>query len=188
MKEKILLLIAIIVTIITVTGCSTPAPTYSVSIPNLQTLRDANLAQVAVGEVTATGSAANNESISVRANSMVSPQGTFAKYLQNALVQELSDARLLDPKSDIKITAVLLKNDISAGGFITNSAEMEVQIAVSKAAQKTFDKVKKAKIEWDSNFIGAIAIPRAMQNYPRLVETLLKELYADKDFLSSLKK
>jgi hypothetical protein len=168
-------------------GCSTPAPPYAVSIPNIQTLKNSNAAPLSVGEVTAQ-SPANNDSISVRANSMNSPKGTFAKYLQDALSQELADAKLLDPKSDIRVTAVLTKNDISAAGFISNSATIAARFTVKRGDKVAFDKVKEATIQWDSNFMGAIAIPRAIQNYPNVVTALLKQLYDDKDFSDAIKK
>ena len=166
-------------------ACSTPAPPYAVSIPNVQALKAATTTGVAVDEFTAQPSA-SNQSISIRANSMVSASGTFSKYLQNALIQELTDARLLDPKSTIHISAVLTKNDISAAGFITNTAEIEARFTVTRDGKPVFDKVKYVTTKWDSNFIGAIAIPRAMQNYPNVVTELLKELYADKDFIAAL--
>lgn len=186
--HKKILLLVISVAALGLTACSTPAPPYAVSIPNVQAIKSAASSSLAVGEFGAQGSAANNESISIRGNPMVSASGTFAKYLQNAIVQELTEARLLDPNSTMKITAVLLKNDISAAGILTASAEIEARFAVTKVDKTVFEKIKRARIEWDSNFLGAIAIPRAQQNYPNLVSALLKELYADQDFVAALKK
>jgi hypothetical protein len=187
MNYKALCIIPLLTALLTLVGCSTPAPPYSVSIPNVQTLKNSNAASVAVGEFSAQPPA-NNESIGVRANSMNSPKGTFAKYLQDALIQELTDAKLFDPKSEIQVSAVLTKNDISAAGFITNSAEIGARFTVKRAGKVTFDKVKVATTQWDSNFIGAIAIPRAIQNYPNVVTALLKQLYEDKEFLEAIKK
>ena len=188
MSSTRILQIVFVMSMLALTACSTPAPHYAVSIPNVQVLKSATSTGVAVGEYGAQGAAANNESISIRGNPMVSPKGTFSKYLQNAIIQELTEARLLDPRSNVQITAVLLKNDIRAAGFITASAEIEAKFSVSNNGKVMFDKVKRATIEWDSNFVGMIAIPRAQQNYPNLVTALLKELYADNDFTSALKK
>ena len=168
-------------------ACSTPAPPYAVSIPNVQALKLANAAPISVASFSALPGA-NNESIGVRANTMVSGSGTFAKYIENALIQELTDARLLDPKADVKIGAVIIKNDISAGGFITNSAEIEARFTVTQANAVKFEKVKRAQISWDSSFLGAVAIPNAIQKYPVIVTELLKELYADKEFIAAIKK
>jgi hypothetical protein len=108
MFTKKILLLVISVAALGLTACSTPAPPYAVSIPNVQAIKSAASSPLAVGEFGAQGSAANNESISIRGNPMVSASGTFAKYLQNAIVQELTEARLLDPNSTMKITAGLL--------------------------------------------------------------------------------
>ncbi len=188
MTPRLLLVGMSILAMLGLSACSTPAPPYAVSIPNVQALKSATASGVAVGEVSAQDSAANNDSISIRGNPMVSPQGTFSKYLQNALIQELTEARLLDPKSSVQITAILVKNDISAAGFITASAEIEAKFSVSNSGKLVFEKLKRATVEWDSNFVGMIAIPRAQQNYPGLVSALLKELYADTDFVNALKK
>lgn len=187
MNFKILTYTVISSALVVLAGCSTPAPPYAVSIPNVETLKNGNAAPLSVGEVTAQ-SPAQNESIGVRAHSMKSPKTTFAKYLQDAISQELSDAKLLDPKSDIQLTAVLTKNDISAAGFITNSANIAARFTVKRSGRITFDKVKEATTEWDSNFIGAIALPRAIQNYPNVVTALLKQLYEDKEFFDAIKK
>jgi hypothetical protein len=168
-------------------GCATQAPPYALSIPNVQSLKSGANGGVAVGEFTADGSNANNESISIRGNPLVSPHGTFSKYLQDALVQELTEARLLDNKSDLQISAVLLKNDISTG-IGTASAEIEARFIVNRAGKTVYNKVKHAAIEWDSHFAAMVAIPRAQQNYPRLVSTLLTKLYEDNEFFTAIKK
>lgn len=168
-------------------GCSMVAPKYSFSPDQVQTLRDATLAPANVGDVVAAGPDAHNDSISLRGSGMHSPYGSYAKYLQEALTQDLREARLLDPHSSLEISAVLLKNDIDAAGFSTASANIEARFTVKRAGQIKFEKTKSAHIEWGSNFIGAIAIPRAQEHYPTLVSALLSKLYADADFLQALK-
>jgi hypothetical protein len=48
-------------------------------------------------------------------------------------------------------------------------------------------KVKSIHDEWDSSFVGAIAIPRATERYPVMVQKLLAALYADAAFTQALK-
>jgi len=167
-------------------ACSMVAPKYVFSVDQVQTLRDAGLAPAKIGAVGAAGADAHNDSIALRGSGMHSPYGNYARYLQVALAQDLREARLLDEKSDVEINAVLLKNDIDTG-MATASADIAARFVVSKAGQTRFDRTKTAHIEWDSNFIGAIAIPRAQEHYPVLVAALLKELYADGEFLRALK-
>ena len=182
------IVLALVFATLVIAGCATPAPNYSISIPHVEKLKSSGAGPVAVAPVTAQGSEANDEAIAVRASRMVSPYGSFAKYLQSALTQELTEARLLDPQSGVQLTATLLKNDVSAAGVITASATIEARFVVRKSGTVVFDKVKNATITWDSNFIGAIAIPRAIENYPRLVSALLDQLYADDQFFAAIRK
>jgi hypothetical protein len=186
MKIKMFLLV--LLSSVILSACSTPAPNYSISIPSVQKIKLSGAEPTSVGEFTSQSSSANNETISIRGNPMVSPKGTFAGYVQNALITELTEAKIFDPKSATKISATLIKNDISAAGFITASGEIEARFVVSRGTTMVFDKIKRATIQWDSSFLGAVAIPRAQENYPKLVTALLNELYADDAFFTALKK
>jgi hypothetical protein len=168
-------------------GCSLVAPKYTLSVNHVQALRDAGVSPANVGTVSAQGEEAHDQSIGLRGSGMHSPYGSYAKYLQEALTQELREAKVLDPNAHVEISAVLLKNDIHAAGFVTASADIEARFQVTRAGQTTFDKVKTAHIEWGSNFIGSIAIARAQQHYPQAVAALLEQLYADREFLQALK-
>ncbi len=167
-------------------ACTITAPKYTFSPDGVQTLRGAGAVPVKLGTVSAQGADAHNDSISLRGSGMHSPYGSYAEYLQEALTQDLREARLLDAQSSIEISALLLKNDIDAKGFVTASADIEARFTVKHAGQTAYEKNKAAHIEWGSNVIGAIAIPRAQEHYPALVAALLKELYADADFLKAL--
>ena len=48
-----------------------------------------------------------------------------------------------------------------------------------------YDKSFEAQHEWESSFIGALAIPAAMDNYAGAVQKLVGMLFADADFSSS---
>ena len=148
-------------------ACSLTAPKYTFSPDQVQVLRAAALAPAKVGAVSAQGADAHNDSITLRGTGMHSPYGSYAQYLQEALTQDLREARLLDAQSSIEISALLLKNDIDAKGFVTASANIEARFTVKHAAQVAYEKNKSASIEWGSNFIGAVAIPRAQEHYPR---------------------
>lgn len=119
---------------------------------------------------------------------MNSPIGSdYAAYLADALRQELTLAGKLDAKSTIEVSGQLLRNDIAAGGFMTNSAEIEARFIVKNSSVPRFDKVKRAEMSWESSFIGAVAIPKAQQQYPLIVQKLLASLWSDADFQASLK-
>ena len=96
----------------------------------------------------------------LRADSMTSPVGnSFGDYIAAALRSELELAKLHNPQSAIVISGVLLKNNINAGGISTNDGQIEVRFVVRRGDQVRFDKIKQINHQWESSFIGAIAIP-----------------------------
>jgi hypothetical protein len=172
-------------------GCAMQAPRYQALIDNVEVIKQAPNSVSLGGFSVQAGSpaaASGGTTLSVRASPMNSPVGTdYAAYLADALSQELIVAKKLDPKSKIEISGKLVKNDISAGGFSTNSGEIEAQFVVKKDGVVRFDKAKSASLTWDSSFLGAVAIPKAQQQYPVIVQKLLSLLWGDADFQAALK-
>jgi hypothetical protein len=170
------------------TGCTMIAPRYSPSLENVQKLKDADLQSSQVGKFQSTPGRSNPVAISIRGSSLKSPyNGSYAEYLADAVTQELSMAGRLAPDSQVQITGTLQKNDINAAGVSTASGDIEARFVVTRAGAVTYDKVTTVHDEWDSSFVGGIAIPRAQQRYPVIVQKLLGALYADSAFLQALK-
>ncbi|MFT3782148.1 MAG: hypothetical protein QM790_09035 [Nibricoccus sp.] len=171
-------------------GCTLVAPKYVSAPANINQLRDAAATGAKVGEFTADARVEDGAtSISLRGNSMVSPyDNSYVEYLKAALRQDLEDARLLDPNSSIEISGMLIHNDINIAGFSKGHASVEARFIIKRGGQVSFDKVKTVNEEWDSSFVGAVAIPKAQQNYPLVVQKLLTSLYNDPDFVAALKK
>lgn len=168
------------------TGCSVMAPQYTASLGNVQTLKDAGDYKAKVGAFDAGSGSVN--SVSLRGSSLNSPyQNSYANYLGEAIKQELSLAGKLSPGTDVEISGVLQKNDFSAAGISTGSADMEARFVVKKAGEVRYDQVKTVHHEWESSFMGAVAIPRAVNEYPNVVQKLLAALYSDQSFLDALK-
>jgi hypothetical protein len=173
-------------TLMALTGCAAVAPNYTPSPQTSQPLQSARVQPAKVGEISA-DKAANNTSITLRASSMEPAQGTYAKYLADAIRQELELTKLYAPDGSTEITGTLLKNDLDTGLADKGIGVMEVRFIVRREGTVRFDKVKAAKTEWETSFVGAIAIPRAQQEYPRLVQTLVSALFSDPDFIAALK-
>jgi len=85
------------------------------------------------------------------------------------------------------ISGVLMKNEMNTGVAMTGEGAIEARFVVKRDGAVRFDKLKKAAIQWDTNYFGAIAIPRARNEYTRLVQSLVTELFADPDFVAALK-
>lgn len=182
------LLAAITVASALLGGCAINAPAYQPSLANVEQLKKAAPAAVNVGSFTVRPGMEGASGISLRGNPMASPVGgDYAAYLADALRKDLLLAGKLDPKSGIEISGQLLKNDIAAGGFSTNSGEIEARFVVRRDNQERYNAVHGATDTWDSSFVGAVAIPKAQQQYPVLVQKLLGLLFGDAQFQAAIK-
>lgn len=169
-------------------GCSLMAPQYTASIENVQKLKDSGNVAAQVGKFDSAPEKGNANPISLRGSTMNSPySNSYANYLGEAIKQELTLAGRLKPDANIEITGVLSKNDIDASGFGTATGDIAARFVVKISGQIKYDQMKTVHAEWESSFVGAVAIPRAQQEYPRLVQRLLSTLYADPAFLDALK-
>lgn len=170
------------------TGCAIQAPRYQPALDNADALKKAAPAKVGLGSFAVKPGATGAASISLRGNPMSSPIGAdYAAYLADALQQELTLAGLFDPQSAVQVSGTLLHNDIAAGGFSTNSGEIQAQFVVRRGGNVTYDATLKADASWDSSFVGAVAIPKAQASYPTLVQRLLAKLFGDAAFIAALR-
>jgi hypothetical protein len=169
-------------------GCAMTAPRYTASIENVQKIKDANIQAVKVGAFESTPGKDNNNPISIRGSSLASPyDSSYAKYLAEALRQDLELAGKLAPDAKIEISGALRKNDISLPPVGSGTGDLEARFIVKRAGETKYDQVKTIHDVWDSSFVGAVAIPRAQTRYPVMVQKLLAELYTDPAFVDALK-
>jgi hypothetical protein len=181
-------LIAMLVASLFATGCAGPAPNYAPSIDNVEALKKSGITAPNVGTITVSADLPGGKSLSLRANTMVSPVGAnFGDYIATALRQELDLAKLLNAQSGLEISGALLRNNIDAGGISTNEGQIEARFVVKRGGQIRFDKVKRIEHKWESSFAGAVAIPLAANNYPVMVQKLISSLVADPEFVQSLR-
>ncbi len=170
-------------------ACSTVAPKYNSNFDNVAALRGQQLKLIKVADVSKDQKAKTNvDKLTIRGGSYVSPYGSFTAYLQNALKQELDDARLLDANSDLQISGALLRNELDASGASKAYAAVEARFVVRESSTVKYDAVKSARYDWDSSFVGAVAIPRANQNYPVVIQRLLTALFTDPEFIAAIKR
>jgi hypothetical protein len=169
-------------------GCSLIAPRYTASLDNVQKLKDGGIAPTKVGAFKSDPGKDNSTTISIRGSSLASPyDNSYADYLAESLKQELSLAGKLAPDAQIEVTGALQKNDISIPPVGSGSGDITARFIVTRAGAVRYDQVKSIHDEWDSSFVGAIAIPRAQEQYPILVQKLLAAVYADPAFIQALK-
>src|SRR5262245_1646717 len=112
MMKRALTLALLLAAIVSSTGCTLAAPRYSPSLQNVQTLKNAGVSAAKVGTFATVASKSNANPISLRGSSLNSPyDNSYAKYLEEAVKQELSLAGKLAADTDIEISGALQKND-----------------------------------------------------------------------------
>lgn len=166
-------------------GCvSMPAPAYQPSISNTEVLLHGKSSLAVEAMDAANG--VNNKSLSVRGSSLKGgSDGTFSTYLQEALVAELKTAGRYGPGSNTRIDGTLVKNQLDGGAIKTGTAVVGAHFVVTQSGSAVYDKTLEAQHTWDSSFIGAIAIPAAMENYAAAVQKLIGKLFGDPDFVKA---
>lgn len=172
-----------IFTVLFLSACTMVAPPYKNSMDNLQHLKRSSLELMAVGNIE------DNKklnSISLRGSSLVSPNNkSFGDYLESALQSELTAAKLYSGVSSIVIAGKLIENDIDVSGFSVGDGKMTVEFVVTNKNSVIFTKSISVTHEFESSFIGSIAIPNGQLNYPVLVQKLCGALFNDPDFMKA---
>lgn len=178
--------LALLSIILTLGACSVAPPKYSPSYDNVQVLKQA---KTPVEVAPFKGANTSVGSITIRASPLSSPYGQdLVHYIQTALESEFQKAGILKKGSSTQLTAVIEENDLdTSSDFSVGKGTIKAKFTVTKKGKSVYNKSISVTSSWESSFMGAIAIPRAAESYPKLVEKLLKKLYSDKSFINSLK-
>lgn len=164
---------------------SPPAPQYQPAIDNTNVLIRQS-PKLGVGKFSA-AAGVSNHSLAVRGSQLTGgSDGTFSTYLHDAMVVELQTSGRYDAASQLQISGVLTRNELSSG-VGTGTATVGAEFALTRNNEVCFKKTLVAEHKWDSSFIGAVAIPAAFGNYPTTVQKLLGELFADPDFITAVR-
>ena len=191
MKTTLIKLFAL-ASVVLFTGCAqltmgAPQPTAE----NTANLRRADLAETRVGSFTldAAKPATLDKGHSMRGvNTLQAPtNSSFAEYVRESLRVELAAAGLLNPQAAAVISGVLLETQLEPD-IGTGKGLIKVRFTVTRGTEKRYEKDLTAKAEWESSFVGAIAIPAAAQNYEGLYRKLVGQLITDPDFRKALAK
>ena len=170
-------------------GCASvkmPAPTPSAA--NAERLRTVKLvpAQMGAFKLAAGKPADMDTSLSGLRGSSVSPSnGSFAAQLRDEIAAELGAAGLLDAKSRFVIEGQLTDSMVDAGMSV-GKGRLAARIQVRRDGQTLFDKEIVAESTWESSFMGAVAIPAAINQYGALYKTFAGKLFDDADFRRAL--
>jgi hypothetical protein len=165
-------------------GCATTLAPHQPSVNTVTMLRSSGIQKLAVGDFKlAPGAKADiDKSVSARATSASPAEGTFSAYLKAALVSDLKASGLYDAGAPLAIQGQLVDAQLDTG-MSTGRAIISAHFEVTHSGQTALDKTLKDEHTWDSSFVGAIAIPRAINEYQVGYANLLGQLYKDPEFL-----
>lgn len=174
---------------VTLFGCAAvkmPAPTASAT--TVEKLRGANLAVASAGSfAVAPGKPAEmDRSLSgLRGSSLTSASGSFSQQLKDEIVAALKAAGLYDERSPVVIEGRLTDSKVDAA-IGTGTARLAAQFSVTRGGQRVFDKELAVDAQWESSFVGAIALPAAINQYSALYKALTAKLFEDAQFRAAL--
>jgi len=168
------------------TGCAQlGAPPYAADYEALDRLEAHSPGKVAVGKVQPTDPNDTVNALRLRRARLVSPSGTFAQYLEDALMRDLGEISIYDPKAPTRIAARILVNELDLG-VINGSGRMDVEVTVTRNAAQRLRKTYRGEIAFDSSYANIVAVPAGQAAYPRLVRALLRQVYADPQFVAAI--
>lgn len=163
---------------------SIPAPQYQPSISNTDALLGKGVKIGVGGFSAATG--VENKALGVRGLQLNGGgDGTYATYLREAAIKELQTASAYDASSPLSLTGTLTHNELNGRGIKTGSAEVGAEFQLTRDAKVLYRKTLDVRHEWKSSFMGAVAIPAAVDNYSVTVQKLLGKLFSDHEFVAA---
>lgn len=173
---------------ILLSGCSTTAQQYAGSRENMEASRHFQGVPVGVDNFSDNPSSDNKNPLTLRGiNSLTSPYGaSYADYIEYAVKQDLSLGGGYSGNSRLKISGTLRRNDIDVGMSV-GIGVCEVDFVLRDGSETIFKKTFSEKHQWESSFAAATAIPKAINEYPVMIQKLINRLFVDVEFLAKIK-
>lgn len=167
-------------------GCGIATTKYESSYDNVQLLRQqAPLQVVDTPQVKANPGL---DRLSIRTNPLSTPSGRdLTLHVKDALEGELKQAGLLQADARRKLDVLIVENKLDAA-MGTGHGVLAATFTLSEEQKSLYQSTKRVESNWESSFVGAVAIPRAANAFNPLVQKLLAELYADPAFIQALRK
>lgn len=107
--------------------------------------------------------------------------GSFSQYLRETLIVELKSAGLLNPASPAVITGFLTESEVDSG-MSEGSGKVSARFVVTRSGSAVYDRELSVSSKWPSSFVGAVAIPAAINEYTALYRKLVGALLDDQKF------
>jgi hypothetical protein len=172
-------------------GCAAvKMPPANAAAGTVESLRGAALAPAGTGSFTlASGRPAEmDRSLGGLRGSSVSPaSGSFAQQLKEQLITDLRAAGLYDEASKVVIEGQLTDSRVDAA-IGTGTGRLAARFLVKRAGATVYDKELAVEEQWESSFVGAVALPAAVNHYTAFYPALTRKLADDPDFRNALRK
>ena len=97
------------------------------------------------------------------------------------MLGDLKTAGKYDPTAALTIAGELTENSLSTG-LSAGHATLAARFKLVRGKDVLYTKELRQEEHWDSSFIGAVAIPDAINHYTSQYGKLLDQLYKDEGF------
>jgi hypothetical protein len=167
-------------------ACTEQIQPLSASFETLQLLRENAVPPMALGSFTS-ASKEVGKTVTIRLSAMKPPKGgNFAEFLGATFETELQAAGKLDPASPLRIGAVLTESHVGED-MAKGRASLGATVALTRAGVEIFTRPYRVETRWQSDFIGALAIPEAFRQYNSLYALLVRKAMSDPELLAAAK-
>lgn len=172
-------------------GCATvqtPAPTATPE--TVDKLRQANLAPSAVGKFSlAPGKSPDMDRTlsGLRGSSIAPSGGSFSEQLKQTIATELKAAGLYADNSKSVIDGQLTDSKVDAA-VGTGTGRLAAIFTVNRDGKRVYSKELAVDAQWESSFMGAVALPAAINQYNALYKKLAAKLFDDPEFRAAMKR
>ena len=163
-------------------------PPPAATLDNIQTLRASGIAPMRVGDfLPGPGRPTDmDKQFAVRGGVQAAPGGSFAKYLGDTLAAQLKSGGKLDPNATLVVSGVVTDTHVDSA-IPTATALLAAKFTLVRDGKTVFEKTLSVNATWNSEFIGAVAIPDAINHYTGLYPQLAQALFSDPDFRAAAK-
>jgi hypothetical protein len=175
--------------VLVTTGCTATASPPSTSILAVRAASAADFPALALGSFKPSPGLARggDRSVGLRSVTITPPNGrSFSQFLGETIGVQLRLAGKLDPASPITLSGEMTETDANTRIGRANGAIAAI-FRLHAGGRVVFEKALRVEANWNSSFIGAVAIPNAEREYTALYPKLVETLFNDPDFRAALR-
>jgi hypothetical protein len=122
----------------------------------------------------------------LRGSTITASSGSYAKQLGDQITADLRSSGLLSENSKTVISGQLTDSKLDAA-MGTGTGRLAALFFVDRDGRRVFQKELAIDAQWPSSFVGAVAIPAAINEYTSLYKKLSQKLFDDAEFRAAVK-